>query len=87
MKATLDMMSFQEPRRKKCDCCDRTGLIRHKLLVAKAGLLVGDLEFCQDCARVMAEIMAAREVKEEVVEEWDFAGGGAGHGESVDPGR
>jgi hypothetical protein len=86
----LTFMQFHQPKRQKCDCCDRMGPVAQKVLVAVGPLLVGDFELCASCAGVLGVVWhrereRERELSgagEELVErEWDFdKGGGPGGG-------
>lgn len=69
----ITFMPFQNPKKKKCNCCDRTMLLKHRVLLLEDESLVGDLELCTDCAQALAEIFNQSQ-PETVEREWYFQG-------------
>ena len=62
---------FNEPKKKKCECCDRLSLVEVKMFVSKDCRLVGDLDLCANCGQLLMEVTA----KSKVEKEWTFGGG------------
>ncbi|WP_227762437.1 hypothetical protein [Zhaonella formicivorans] len=68
----VSFLTFSQPKKMKCECCDRSTFIEVKMFVAREGRLVGDLELCSSCAELLQQAVA----RENVVREWDFSSGG-----------
>ena len=62
---------FKDPKKKRCECCDRLSLVEVKMFVAKDHRLVGDLDLCANCGQLLMEVTA----KSKVEKEWTFGGG------------
>ncbi|KKM09884.1 hypothetical protein SY88_17045 [Clostridiales bacterium PH28_bin88] len=82
MHPQISFIPFNNPRRQRCDCCDRTQPLEQKVFLLMGGELVGDLELCRPCAEVLAALMG--KVSEDggwtVEQEWRFGQGGENHG-------
>ena len=64
-------VQFSEPRKVKCECCDRGRVVEVKMFISQDGKLVGDLDLCADCAEILLEVAA----KQTIDQQWDFGGG------------
>ncbi len=69
----IQFLAFLDPKRKKCNCCDRTLMLTRKINFFEDDHLVGDLELCTTCAGTIAEILNRK--TETVEKEWVFEGG------------
>lgn len=66
----LQFKKFNNPRKKRCDCCDCVLPLANKVLVFDEELLAGDLELCEQCTRLL--LQACGGSRETVLTEWDF---------------
>ncbi len=67
----LSFITYFEPKKKKCNCCDRTKMLTQRVLITEESRLVGDLELCETCAQALTEIF--NQSQPEIVEkEWKF---------------
>jgi hypothetical protein len=60
-------------KRFKCNLCDRLEPIEKRLVFWQDGKVVGDLLLCNSCLDLLINII---EGNEEVIEKWNFKGGG-----------
>ena len=67
----LQFKRFSNPRKKRCNCCDRTRPLDLKVLMIEEDFLIGDFELCEPCAEALKH--AGAEVKETVLQEWNFS--------------
>lgn len=68
----VSFISFNQPKKVRCECCGRTTVVEVKMFVAEQGRLAGDLDLCTPCAQLLKQALAG----EEVVQEWNFGAGG-----------
>jgi len=69
--AQVSFAYYSEPKKMRCECCDRSGFVEVKMFVSQDKRLVGDLDLCAACGELLREVTA----KSKVEKEWSFGGG------------
>jgi len=57
MTVSVNMLAFREGKKQRCELCNQRRFISRLVLFHEDGLVLGDLQLCEQCAQVLAEAL------------------------------
>ena len=61
MRPQFLAQTYAAPRRRRCDCCDRTVLVEGRVLLMLQPRVIGDFNLCPSCQEVFLAAAAGEE--------------------------